>query len=217
MRTSNGETLTGHIAIAADGRASKMRATAGISTLDWSYEQAAIAASFDHSSPHRGISTEFHKSAGPLTTVPMPGNRSSLVWMEKPAIAQELMDLTDHAFARRLQLETHGELGLISNIGPRKSFPMRGLTATAFARNRLLLVGEAAHVVPPIGAQGLNLSMRDAALASQLIGDAISWGEDPGGNKTIENYNTTRPPRCAAPPGSRPHTQFQLACTIGTL
>ena len=82
-----------------------------------------------------------------MTTVPMPANRSSLVWMETPARATELMALPDAQFAKRLQLETHGELGLIGEIGPRKSFPMRGLTASVFARNRLLLVGEAAHVV----------------------------------------------------------------------
>ncbi|MDH3741012.1 MAG: FAD-dependent monooxygenase [Hyphomicrobiales bacterium] len=192
VRLKDGDALNGQIVIAADGRASRLRATAGISTIDWSYDQAAIAASFDHTAAHHGISTEYHKSAGPLTTVPMPNGRSALVWMEKPAIADELMTLPDADFARRLQLETHGDLGLISNIGPRKSFPMRGLTASVFARNRLMLVGEAAHVVPPIGAQGLNISMRDAALAAQLISDATGWGEDPGSAKTMQTYDTER-------------------------
>lgn len=192
VRLKDGDTLTGHVTVAADGRASRLRATAGISTIDWSYDQVAIAASFDHSAAHHDISTEFHKSAGPLTTVPMPGNRSSLVWMEKPGIAEELMALPDDRFAKRLQLETHGELGLISNVGPRRSFAMRGLTASVFARNRLMLVGEAAHVVPPIGAQGLNLSMRDAAFAVQLITDAIGRGDDPGAAKTTETYDAER-------------------------
>lgn len=192
VRLKGGDSLAGHIVIAADGRASRLRATAGISTIDWSYDQSAIAASFAHTADHFGISTEYHKSAGPLTTVPMPQGRSALVWMDKPAIADELMALTDEDFAKRLQLETHGDLGLISNVGARRSFPMRGLTASVFARNRLMLVGEAAHVVPPIGAQGLNISMRDAALAAQLISDAIGWDEDPGSTKTMQTYDTER-------------------------
>lgn len=192
VRLKGGDSVAGHLVIAADGRASRLRATAGISTIDWSYDQTAIAASFDHTAEHFGISMEYHKSAGPLTTVPMPQGRSALVWMDKPAIADELMNLPDESFAKRLQLETHGDLGLISNVGPRRSFPMRGLTASVFARNRLMLVGEAAHVVPPIGAQGLNISMRDAALSAQLISDAIGWGEDPGGAKTMQTYDTER-------------------------
>jgi 2-octaprenyl-6-methoxyphenol hydroxylase len=192
VRLKGGGSFVGHIVIAADGRASRLRATAGISTIDWSYDQSAIAASFDHTADHFGTSIEYHKSAGPLTTVPMPQGRSALVWMDKPAIVDELMALTDEDFAKQLQLETHGDLGLTSNVGPRKSFPMRGLTASVFARNRLMLVGEAAHVVPPIGAQGLNISMRDAALAAQLISDSIGWDEDPGDAKTMQTYDTER-------------------------
>ena len=71
----------------------------------------------------------------------------------------------DKELAAEIQIETHGELGLISKLGPRKSFPMKGLTARQFAKDRVILIGEAAHVVPPIGAQGLNMSLRDAALA----------------------------------------------------
>ena len=188
----DGNALTGQLVIAADGRASRIRTTAGIHTVDWSYDQTAIATSFDHSAAHHGISSEFHKSAGPFTTVPMPDNRSSLVWMETPVRAADLMAMPDTEFAKQLQLESHGELGLISNTGPRKSFPMRGLTASVFARNRLLLVGEAAHVVPPIGALGLNMSLRDAALAAQMVGDALKFGDDPGGGKVIKAYDAKR-------------------------
>ena len=115
---------------------------------------------------HDYVSTEYHKSAGPFTTVPLPQGRSSLVWMERPARAEALMAMTEKELAAEIQIETHGELGLISNLGPRKSFPMKGLTARQFAKDRLILIGEAAHVVPPIGAQGLNMSLRDAALAA---------------------------------------------------
>ncbi len=192
VRLEDGSELTGRLVLAADGRESKMRATAGISALEWSYDQAAIATSFGHSAPHCGISTEFHKTAGPLTTVPMPGNKSSLVWMETPALVDRLMTLSDQDFAKRLQFEIHGKLGLVSEIGPRRSFPMRGLTATSFAKQRLFLIGEAAHVVPPIGAQGLNMSLRDAALAAELVSDAVAEEADPGSASVAEAYNVKR-------------------------
>ena len=98
--------------IAADGRNSVLREAAGIGTNAWSYDQTALATSFDHTGPHDGISTEYHKAAGPFTTVPMPGNRSSLVWMERPARAAELMALSDAELAAEIQIGTHGELGL---------------------------------------------------------------------------------------------------------
>ena len=106
----------------------------------------------------------------------MPGNRSSLVWMERPARAAELMALTDAELAAEIQIGTHGELGRVSKIGPRRLFPMQGLVARDFARNRIILIGEAAHVVPPIGAQGLNMSLRDAAQAADLM----AGEDDPG-------------------------------------
>ena len=161
---------------------------AGIRTNSWSYDQSALATSFAHSGPHDGISTEYHKAAGPFTTVPLPRNRASLVWLERPARAAELMALPDADLAREIQLACHGELGLVSDIGPRKLFPMQGLVARDFARNRTLLIGEAAHVVPPIGAQGLNMSLRDAAQAAELIAEH----DDPGHPDVLHEYDTLR-------------------------
>ena len=108
---------------------SNIRQTAGIGVEEWAYEQSAIATSFAHSAPHRDTSTEYHRSGGPFTTVPLPGRRSSLVWMERPETAAMLMTLDDDALAAEIQLATHGELGRIDDIGPRRLFPMRGLGA----------------------------------------------------------------------------------------
>ena len=166
---SNTSEISASLCLAADGANSAMRKAAGISIDTWSYDQAAIATSFAHSMGHSNISTEYHKSSGPFTTVPLPENRSSLVWMERPARAEALMAMSEGELAAEIQIETHGELGRISKLGARKSFPMKGLTARQFAKDRVILIGEAAHVVPPIGAQGLNMSLRDAALAADLI------------------------------------------------
>jgi 2-octaprenyl-6-methoxyphenol hydroxylase len=185
---SNTSEISASLCLAADGANSAMRKAAGIVTNTWSYDQTAIATSFGHSMGHDNVSTEYHKSAGPFTTVPLPENRSSLVWMERPARADELMAMSDKELAAEIQIETHGELGLISNLGPRKSFPMKGRTARQFARDRVILIGEAAHVVPPIGAQGLNMSLRDAALAVDLI----LASKDAGSNSLMAEYSALR-------------------------
>jgi 2-octaprenyl-6-methoxyphenol hydroxylase len=185
---SNASEISASLCLAADGANSAMRKAVGIATDTWSYDQTAIATSFAHSMGHNNVSTEYHKSAGPFTTVPLPENRSSLVWMERPARAEALMAMSDGELAAEIQIETHGELGLISNLGPRKSFPMKGLTARQFAKDRVILIGEAAHVVPPIGAQGLNMSLRDAALAVDLI----LASKDARGPSLMAEYNALR-------------------------
>lgn len=188
VTTTTGRRLVARVALAADGRNSLLRDAAGIRTNRWSYDQTALATSFDHSGPHDGISTEHHRTAGPFTTVPMPGNRSALVWMERPARAAELMALSDREIAAEIQIGTHGALGLVANVGPRRLFAMQGLVARDFARNRILLIGEAAHVVPPIGAQGLNMSLRDAAQASDLM----EGEDDPGSPAIMADYDARR-------------------------
>ncbi len=188
----NGTTLTAPVAVAADGRHSVLRAGAGIATTEWRYDQSALALSFSHSTPHHGVSIEFHKYTGPFTTVPLPGNRSSLVWLVKPQDVDGILALSPDDLAARLQLEMHGELGLVTDVSTPAVIPMQGLTARKFAANRLMLVGEPAHVVPPIGAQGLNMSLRDAAFAADAITDAIRMDEDPGSDKLLAAYDERR-------------------------
>ena len=163
-----------------------------IKTTRWSYDQTAIATSFGHSAGHRDTSTEYHRPAGPFTTVPLPGNRSSLVWMERPARAAELLAMDERQLSAEIQIATHGYLGRIDAIGPRRSFPMHGASVREFAKDRTMLVGEAAHLVPPIGAQGLNMSLRDAAHAAELVIDAVSIGEDPGAITVMRDYQAAR-------------------------
>jgi 2-octaprenyl-6-methoxyphenol hydroxylase len=189
---ASGEAISARVVFAADGRSSVLRQAAGITAKEWAYDQAAIVTHFAHSADHRGISTEYHTPSGPFTTVPLPGRRSSLVWMERPARAAEIAALSPAELAREIQIASHGELGLITDAAACHVFPMRGLTADIFAKSRVYLMGEAAHVVPPIGAQGLNMSLRDAALAAELAGDALQWGDDPGDEKLLSRYDNAR-------------------------
>ena len=184
--------LKAAVVVAADGRQSVIRRDAGIAVSEWQYDQTALALSFSHSSAHHGMSVEYHKTSGPFTTVPLPGNRSSLVWMVQPHEVDAICALTGDQLAARLQLEMHGDLGLVEDVTTPATIPMSGMAARKFATNRVLLVGEAAHVVPPIGAQGLNMSLRDAAFAAEAIADALRLDEDPGNEKLCAAYDTAR-------------------------
>ena len=184
----DGTVVTSEVVVAADGSNSILRQAAGIDVEHWSFEQEALVTQFSHSGPHQNISTEWHKHGGPFTTVPLPGRRSSLVWMDKPAAIQRLMQLSSSDLASEIQLNNHGSLGLISDVQPPRSFEMKGAKATKFAGSRTLLVGEAAHVFPPIGAQGLNMSLRDAAMAVELI---VGAG-DAGCTSVLADYDRMR-------------------------
>ena len=180
------------MALGADGRASPSRRAAGIQANRWDYPQTAVVTTFVHSGGHQNTSVEFHRRAGPLTVVPLPGNRCSLVWVETPETAAALASLDDQAFSGALERETRSIFGRISGCAPRRTFPVSGLTARSFAARRIMLIGEAAHVIPPIGAQGLNLGFRDAALACELIVDARNAGQDIGGGKVLDAYDRRR-------------------------
>jgi 2-octaprenyl-6-methoxyphenol hydroxylase len=200
LTTIEGETFSAPLVAGADGRNSLIRRSAGIGTQAWTYQQAAVVCTFEHSRSHRGVSTELHRRAGPLTVVPMPGrqsgnasaNISSLVWVETPGEAQRLAALDDAAFLIELGSHISGLLGTLSRVSPRKAFPLSGQTATVLAKNRCALIGEAGHVMPPIGAQGLNLSFRDAATLAELASDALSAGRDIGGDDVLAAYERQR-------------------------
>lgn len=188
VRLSDGAERSFALVVGADGRNSVCRAAAGIVPRTWAYEQSALTCTFSHQRPHHGISTEFHRPNGPFTVVPSPGNTSSLVWVERPAVARRMADLDEDAFRATLETRLQGLLGPIGEIGPRGLFPLSGLSADPAGLNRVALVGEAAHVFPPIGAQGLNLGLRDVAILSDCVADAVASGADIGSPQVLESY-----------------------------
>jgi 2-octaprenyl-6-methoxyphenol hydroxylase len=192
ITTSEGQQVCAQLIAAADGRSSPSRAAADIECATWAYDQAAVVTSFEHSRPHGAISTEFHRRSGPLTVVPGPGNTSSLVWVETPDEAETIAKLSDQAFAKVLQKHLGGLLGNLTQFSPRRVFPLAGQTAKSLGKNRVALIGEAGHVMPPIGAQGLNLSFRDAAVLATLAAEACKASQDIGGQSLLTRYDTAR-------------------------
>jgi 2-octaprenyl-6-methoxyphenol hydroxylase len=194
LTASDGRQFRAPLVAAADGRGSTCRAAAGISTRQWAYDQAAVVCTFSHSRPHKRISTEFHRRAGPLTLVPGLGNTSNVVWVEAPVNAKRILDLPDKEFADELGRLTEGLLGVKSQFSPRRMFPLSGQTASTLAQNRVALIGEAGHVIPPIGAQGLNLSFRDAATLAECAANTKAADSDIGGVGALQRYAALRGP-----------------------
>ena len=188
----SGETLRAPLAVGADGRRSLSREAAAISVDERQYSQVAFTVCLTHSRPHRDSSTEFHTPTGPFTLVPLPGQRSSLVWVLDPATAEELAALDDAALSAEIERAAHSILGKVQVEPGRGLFPLSVATARRFGDRRIALVGEAAHVVPPIGAQGLNLGLRDAAAIAELASEAHRDGHDIGGDDVLAAYDKMR-------------------------
>jgi len=180
------------LAIGADGQRSLCRAAAGIGTDRRTYPQTALTLNLGHDRPHRDTSTEFHTESGPLTLVPLPGRRSSLVCVLEPARAAALAATSDPELSDEIERRAHSLLGRMRVEGGRGMFPLAVETAHCFARDRVALVGEAAHVAPPIGAQGLNLGLRDAATLAELVADARRQNLDVGSPRLLARYDAQR-------------------------
>jgi 2-octaprenyl-6-methoxyphenol hydroxylase len=166
-----GGSLRCRLAIAADGRNSMCRTAAGIALDSRTYPQTALTFTLAHTRAHHDISTEFHTAHGPFTLVPLPGMRSSLVCVAAPDEAARLGALSGAALDAEIERRSHSILGKTCVEPGHGAFPMAVATASKFAANRVALVGEAAHLFPPIGAQGLNLGLRDAVTIAEIAGD----------------------------------------------
>ena len=192
VTTRQGQTVTSRLAVGADGRQSLCRDAAGIGVTRRALDQAALTFNVTHTRPHKNISTEFHTPHGPCVFVPLPGDRSSVVWVGSPKDAERLKALDDNDLSEAAERQSHSILGRMQ-VGPgRHLFPLAIERPARFAHNRIVLVGEAAHVLPPIGAQGLNMGLRDAADLAGVVRDALSADENPGSPHVLARFETAR-------------------------
>ena len=188
---TDGSRLSAALVIGADGRASPVRAAAGIGVNDRRYGQKALAFACTHADPHDHVSTEVYNGGGAFVTVPLPDHdgrpASSIVWMSTGPEIQSLRTLDDDTFNERLTQRALHIMGPMERITPLRTWPIVTRTATALTARRTALVAEAAHVLPPIGAQGLNTSIADIA----ALADAIAGG-DPGRDAALDTYARKR-------------------------
>lgn len=168
LTLSGGETIEAGLIVGADGKQSPTRHAAGIDIKTISYPQTALVLNFGHEFGHQDISTEFHTETGPFTQVPLGPNRSSLVWVVRPEQAVDILDMTEEAINRRIETRMQSMLGKVKIEAMPQAWPLSALTAAHFGKGGVVLIGEAAHAFPPIGAQGLNLSLRDVKTAVDM-------------------------------------------------
>jgi len=192
IRTAGGHSLSARVVVGADGRHSLCREAAGIAVTGRELNQAALTFNVGHARPHRNISTEFHTPEGPCVFVPLPGDRCSVVWVASPKQAEKLYALSDEALSEAAEKQSHSILGRMQVEPGRHLFPLAVERPMQVARARIVLIGEAAHVIPPIGAQGLNMGLRDAADIAGIACDAIAAGDDPGAPAVLRRYDWAR-------------------------
>lgn len=192
LALDDGRSVSARLAVAADGRKSRMREAAGIRMRTRAYPQVALTFTVRHTRPHEEISTEFHTESGPFTLVPLHGNRSSIVCVVSERDAVRLLGLDAPALARELERRAFSLLGAFEAEDGRGAFPLAAESAAQLTAPRLALMAEAAHVMPPIGAQGLNLGLRDAAAVLEIAGSTAARGSDPGDPAVLERYTASR-------------------------
>lgn len=194
IRTKNGQSLRAQLVVGADGRNSLCRDAAGIAVERRELRQTALTFNVAHTRPHRNTSTEFHTPHGPCVFVPLPGQRSSVVWVSRPDDAARLHALDDAELGLAAERQSHSMLGAMRVEGARFMFPLSMEKPAQLAAKRIVLAGESAHVLPPIGAQGLNMGLRDAADLAGIVSESLALGGDPGSDTVLTAYARSRKP-----------------------
>lgn len=192
LTLDTGETLRGCMLVGADGRQSGTAQRAGITRSGWDYGQTALVCAIDHEKPHHGIAHQFFMAPGPLAILPLPGNRSSIVWSEKTEMAHAIQALDDASYIQALRPRFGNFLGAISLAGQRFTYPLNLTIANHFIGERMALIGDAAHGMHPIAGQGLNAGLRDVGALAEVLTKATRRGEDIGSVLVLERYQQWR-------------------------
>lgn len=180
------------LVIGADGARSHIRKLAGIKTRGWKYWQSCVAFTIKHTAPENNTAFERFWPTGPMGVLPLPGNCCQIVWTNPHADAQALAELDESAFLAKLQSYTGELLGDLQLVSKRMVFPVQLMQCDRYIQSRLALIGDAAHCCHPVGGQGLNMGIRDAASLAQILQTAHQQGQDIGTVKVLKRYEGWR-------------------------
>jgi 2-octaprenyl-6-methoxyphenol hydroxylase len=189
---ADGRHLRAPLLVAADGRGSRLREAAGIGVVGWKYRQVGIVTTVSHEKPHRSRAMQHFLPSGPFAILPLKGNRSCVTWTEEEAQGRAIVALDDAGFLSEVETRFGYRLGRTQLAGPRAVWPLEMHLARAMAADRLVLVGDAAHLVHPIAGQGLNLGLRDVAALTEVVADAARLGLDVGSGIVLARYERWR-------------------------
>ncbi|SEP61658.1 2-octaprenyl-6-methoxyphenol hydroxylase [Devosia sp. YR412] len=192
LTLDDGRVLSAPLVVAADGGQSALRGMAGIGVTGHDYRQTGLVTTIAHELPHDGVAYEHFRPAGPFASLPLPGNRSSLVWTERSEDAPRFLAMDNDTLAAEIEAVMGSTLGAVTLEEKLQGFPLKLQIARDFVAPRLALVGDAAHVVHPIAGQGLNLGLKDVAALAEVVVEAIRLGLDHGSDDVLERYQAWR-------------------------
>jgi 2-octaprenyl-6-methoxyphenol hydroxylase len=192
VKLETGLTLQTRLVVAADGARSPIRQAAGIKTFGWRYWQSCVTFTVAHQAPRNDLALERFWPTGPMGILPLPGNRCQIVWTAPHPEAQTLLSLPEADFLAKLQTYSGGLLGKLELVSDRRLFPVQLLQSQTYIKPRLALIGDAAHCCHPVGGQGLNLGLRDAAALAEVLLDTHQRGADIGTLAHLQPYERWR-------------------------
>lgn len=187
--------IESRLVVATDGAKSPIRQAAEISTQGWRYWQSCVATTIKTEKPHNNVAFERFWYTGPMGVLPLPGNRVQVVWTAPHEQAEALQQLDEAEFLRLLEYRTAGILGRLELAGPRFVFPVQLMQCDRYVDHRLAFAGDAAHCCHPVGGQGLNLGIRDAAALAEVIKTAHAQNKDIGQLANLKPYQQWRKPQ----------------------
>ena len=188
LHLGNGKKLLTPLAVGADGRRSALRHLAGIDTNRIDYHQTALTFAIRHAGSHENRVHEFMSETGPLALLPIGPDICSVTWIEDPSRALELADLEPACLLKALRARQDDALSPCEVISRPAVFPLSAETARSFAAPCVALVGDAAHGLHPIHAQGWNLGVRDVAALTEVLVMAKANGRGLGSGETLQRY-----------------------------
>lgn len=189
---NDGRVAKAPLLIGADGRNSYVRQEAGIAVMSHDDGQAALTFTVAHDNPHGHRAEEHFSPDGVFAMLPLPGNRSSIVWGTAPDEAARLMALAEPVFEDELNARVGTHLGRLRVEGAKQAYPLKRQAALAITAPRTALIGDAAHTIHPLAGLGLNLGFKDVAILAECIAAAMARGEDHGGTAVLQRYEQWR-------------------------
>jgi 2-octaprenyl-6-methoxyphenol hydroxylase len=189
---ASGRELRARLLVGCDGRDSGTAKRAGIRRTGWDYRQTGLVCAVEHELPHEGTAHQFFMPEGPLAILPLPGNRSSIVWSERTARAAQIHAMDDDAYLNVLRPRFGSFLGELALVGQRYAYPLKLTIANSFVAERMALVGDAAHGLHPIAGQGFNFGLRDIAALAEVLTEAHRRGEDIASPLVLDRYQQWR-------------------------
>lgn len=192
VELESGEQLIGRLVVAADGGDSQVRQAAGIGVTQWDYDQHALVAGVTTAYPQQDITWQQFTPTGPLAFLPLSGHNASIVWYNTPNEVKRLRALPDEVFMQQLHQTFPAELGQLTELQGRGSFPLRRQHAQTYVLEGLALAGDAAHMIHPLAGQGVNIGLLDAAALAEVVLAAHAAGRAPGDLDVLQGYERQR-------------------------